>query len=152
MVKILIILGVVVVLLAGGGGTVYFFRADLFGGGEPKKADIAKTPDVLFVDLESLTVAVIRNRRIEKHVVLQVSLEVADEPSRAEVSKALPRLKDAFIKDLYDYYAVRMPGQDGINVEGIKKRLKRTGEEIMGGGKIRAVLIQGAVERETGEQ
>jgi flagellar basal body-associated protein FliL len=140
------------VLLAGGGGAVYFFRDALFGGeGAPKKADIAKTADVVFVDLESLTVAVIRNSRVEKHVVLQVSLEVPDEATRANVSKALPRLKDAFIKDLYDYYAVRTPGSDGINVEGIKKRLKRTSDLIMGEGVIRAVLIQGAVERETND-
>jgi flagellar basal body-associated protein FliL len=151
-VKLIVILVVVVVLLAGGGGAVYFFRDALFGGeGAPKKADIAKTADVVFVDLESLTVAVIRNSRVEKHVVLQVSLEVPDEATRANVSKALPRLKDAFIKDLYDYYAVRTPGSDGINVEGIKKRLKRTSDLIMGEGVIRAVLIQGAVERETND-
>ncbi|HEX9903400.1 MAG TPA: hypothetical protein VGA77_00390 [Propylenella sp.] len=150
--KLIVILVVVVVLLAGGGGAVYFFRDALFGGeGAPKKADIAKTADVVFVDLESLTVAVIRNSRVEKHVVLQVSLEVPDEATRANVSKALPRLKDAFIKDLYDYYAVRTPGSDGINVEGIKKRLKRTSDLIMGEGVIRAVLIQGAVERETND-
>jgi flagellar basal body-associated protein FliL len=150
--KLIVILVVVVVLLAGGGGGVYFFRDALFGGeSAPKKADIAKTADILFVDLESLTVAVIRNSRVEKHVVLQVSLEVPDEATRANVSKALPRLKDAFIKDLYDYYAVRTPGSDGINVEGIKKRLKRTSDLIMGDGVIRAVLIQGAVERETSD-
>jgi flagellar basal body-associated protein FliL len=150
--KLIVILVVVVVLLAGGGGGVYFFRDALFGGeSAPKKADIAKTADILFVDLESLTVAVIRNSRVEKHVVLQVSLEVPDEATRANVSKALPRLKDAFIKDLYDYYAVRTPGSDGINVEGIKKRLKRTSDLIMGEGVIRAVLIQGAVERETND-
>jgi flagellar basal body-associated protein FliL len=151
--KLIVILVVVVVLLAGGGGGVYFFRDALFGGeSAPKKAEIAKAADVVFVDLESLTVAVIRNSRIEKHVVLQVSLEVPDEATRANVAKALPRLKDAFIKDLYDYYAVRTPGSDGINVEGIKKRLKRTSDLIMGEGVIRAVLIQGAVERETSDK
>jgi flagellar basal body-associated protein FliL len=150
--KLIVILVVVVVLLAGGGGGVYFFRDALFGESTPKKAEIAKTADVVFVELESMTVAVIRNSRIEKHVVLQVSLEVPDEATRANVAKALPRLKDAFIKDLYDYYAVRTPGSDGINVEGIKKRLKRTSDLIMGEGVIRAVLIQGAVERETGDK
>jgi flagellar basal body-associated protein FliL len=150
--KLIVILVVVVVLLAGGGGGVYFFRDALFGESAPKKAEIAKTADVVFVELESMTVAVIRNSRIEKHVVLQVSLEVPDEATRANVAKALPRLKDAFIKDLYDYYAVRTPGSDGINVEGIKKRLKRTSDLIMGEGVIRAVLIQGAVERETGDK
>jgi flagellar basal body-associated protein FliL len=149
--KLIIIGVIVVVLLAGGGGAAYFFRADLFGDTAAQKAPIAKTADALFVDLESITIAVIRNRRIEKHVVLQLSLEVPDEESRSAVSHALPRVKDAFIKDLYDYYAVQPPGREGINVEAIKKRLKRTADEVMGPGKVRAVLIQGAVERAAGD-
>jgi flagellar FliL protein len=146
---LILIIAVVAVLLVGGGGAAYFFRADLFGGSAAEKAPIAKSADSLFVDLESITIAVIRNRRIQKHVVLQVTLEVPDEESRAVVSHALPRVKDAFIKDLYDYYAIQQQGREGINVEAIKKRLKRTADEALGPGKVRAVLIQGAVERES---
>jgi flagellar basal body-associated protein FliL len=145
--KLIIIAVIVVVLLAGGGGAAYVFRADLFGDGSVDRPPIATSADTLFVDLESVTIAVIRNRRIEKHVVLQVTLEVPDEEARGAVSRALPRVKDAFIKDLYDYYAVQPPGREGINVEAIKKRLKRTADGVMGAGKVRAVLIQGAVER-----
>lgn len=148
--KLAVILVIVVVLLAGGGGAVYFFRADVFGDdGAAERPPIAKTANALFVDLESVTIAVIRNRRIEKHVVLQISLEVPDEESRAAVSHALPRVKDAFIKDLYDYYAVQPAGREAINVEAIKKRLKRTADHVLGKGRIQAVLIQGAIERES---
>ncbi len=147
--KLILIIAVVAVLLVGGGGAAYFFRADLFGESAAEKAPIAKSADSLFVDLESITIAVIRNRRIQKHLVLQVTLEVPDEESRAAVSHALPRVKDAFIKDLYDYYAIQQQGREGINVEAIKKRLKRTADEALGPGKVRAVLIQGAVERES---
>ena len=145
--KLIVIVVIVLVLLAGGGGAAYYFRADLFGD-SASRPPITKTTDTLFVDLESMTIAVIRNRRIAKHVVLQVTLEVPDEETRASVSHALPRIKDAFIKDLYDYYAVQQQGRDGINVEAIKKRLKRTADEVMGPGKVNAVLIQGAVERQ----
>jgi flagellar protein FliL len=149
--KLIIIIAVVVVLLLGGGGAAYFFRGELFGGKHAaEKPPIAKSANAIFVDLESLAVAVIRNQRIEKQVVLQVSLEVPDEPARVKVSQALPRIKDAFIRDLYDYFALQAPGHEGINVEAIKKRLKRTADAVMGKDMIRAVLIQGAVERETG--
>ncbi|MEM9684447.1 MAG: flagellar basal body-associated FliL family protein, partial [Pseudomonadota bacterium] len=82
--------------------------------------------------------------------LLQVTLEVGDEAARNKVSKALPRLKDAFIRDLYDYYAIQTPGRRGVNVEAIKRRLKRTADEVVGDGGVTKVLIQGAVERETG--
>lgn len=150
--KLIVIVVIVVVLLAGGGGAAYFFRDALFGeeGGQPAaKMPIEKTPDILFVDLETLNIAVIHNRRIEKHVVLQVSLEVVDEDARAIVSKSLPRIKDAFIKDMYDFYAYQTPGKGGVNVEVIKRRLKRTVDEVMKDNSVKDVLIQGAIERES---
>lgn len=152
--KLIVILVIVAVLLLGGGGAVYFFNDALFGsaGGEAQtaaKLPIKAAPAVEFVDLETLNIAVIHNRRIEKHVVLQVSLEVVSDKARVTVSKALPRIKDAFIKDMYDYYAILPPGQRGVNVEAIKKRLKRTVDGVMRDGSVKDVLIQGAIERET---
>ena len=150
--KLIVIVVVVVVLLAGGGGAAYFFRDALFGaGGEQAaaKLPISKSPDALFVDLETLNIAVIHNRRIEKHVVLQVALEVVDEDARVLVSKSLPRIKDAFIKDMYDFYAYQNPDASGVNVEAIKRRLKRTVDGVMKDGSVKNVLIQGAIERDT---
>jgi flagellar FliL protein len=150
--KLIVIIVVVVVLLGGGGGAAYFFRDALFGAGGDEAA--AKLPietanDALFVDLETLNIAVIHNRRIEKHVVLQVALEVADEEARVIVSKSLPRIKDAFINDMYEFYAYQQPGQSGVNVEVIKRRLKHTVDEVMKDGSVKNVLIQGAIERST---
>ena len=152
--KLVVIVVVLLVLVAGGGGAVYFFKESLFGAegaaDVAAKAPIQTVPDALFVDLETLNIAVIHNRRVEKHVLLQVTLEVGNEETRTKVAKALPRIKDAFIRDLYDYYAVQTPGRRGINVEAIKRRLKRTADEVVGGDAVTKVLIQGAVERETG--
>ena len=149
--KLIVILVVVAILLLGGGGAAYFFRDALFGGGASSaaKLPIKTDPEAQFVDLETINIAVIRNRRVEKHVVIQVSLEVANNEARVEVSKALPRIKDAFIKDMYDYYAIAPAGQQGVNVEAIKKRLKRTVDTVMRDGSVKDVLIQGAIERET---
>jgi len=152
--KLIIILVIVAVLLLGGGGAAYFFRDALFGGETSETQAAAKLPikretDAQFVDLETINIAVIRNRRVEKHVVLQVSLEIASEEVRAKVSKALPRIKDAFIKDMYDYYAIIPLNRKGVNVEAIKKRLKRTVATVMRDGSVKDVLIQGAIERET---
>lgn len=153
--KLIVILVVVAVLLLGGGGAIYFFRDAVFGGGESAetaaKLPISKTPDALFVNIETLNVTVIRNRRVDKHILLQVTLEVANEEARVLVSKTLPRIKDAFIREMYDYYAILPPNQRGINVEVIKKRLKRAADRVMGDDSIKNVLIQGAVERESGQ-
>jgi flagellar protein FliL len=152
--KLIVILVVVAVLLLGGGGAAYFFRDALFGGETggtqaAGKLAIKKEIDAQFVDMETINIAVIRNRRVEKQVVLQVSLEIANEEARGPVTKALPRIKDAFIKDMYDYYAIVPLSRKGVNVEAIKKRLKRTVGTVIRNGSVKDVLIQGAIERET---
>jgi len=150
--KLIVIMIVVAVLLFGGGGAAYFFRDAIFGGDGTQtagKLPIKTDLEAQFVDLETINIAVIHNRRVEKHVVLQVSLEVANEETRARVAKALPRIKDAFIKDMYDYYAIIPSNRQGVNVEAIKKRLKRTVKTVIRDGSVKDVLIQGAIERET---
>jgi flagellar FliL protein len=150
--KLVVILIVVAILLLGGAGAAYFFSDALFGdGGETEtaeKAPIQSNTDALFVDLETINIAVIRNRRIQKHVILQVSLEIASEEARQPVTKALPRIKDAFINEMYDYYAIVPANRKGVNVEAIKKRLKRTVDTVMRDDSVKDVLIQGAIERE----
>ena len=152
--KLIIILVIVAVLLLGGGGAAYFFRDALFGAETSETQAAAKLPikkatNAQFVDLETINIAIIRNRRVVKHVILQVSLEIANEEVRAAVTNALPRIKDAFIKDMYDYYAIAPVKDNGVNVEAIKKRLKRTVATVVRNGSVTDVLIQGAIERDT---
>lgn len=159
--KKIIIIVVVILLLAGGGAAAFFFlqqeETDTAAGeaGEPGQEQAAaevepeKTEDPNYLDMENLAIPIIRNRRIEKHVILKVSLEMVDEDTLDDAKPYMPRLKDAFIKDLYDYYSYQSPGQK-INTEAIKSRLKVAGDKVVGRGKIRKVLIQAAFQRSAG--
>lgn len=149
--KLIIIAVVVLVLLAGGGAAFYFFNggfsSDDQGDQTADQPTASLWDDPIFVEIDNLTIPIIRNRRIEKHVLLRVTLEMVDGDARDDVRSSMPKLKDAFIKNLYDYYTYQAPGQQGINLEVIKKRLKRAADRAVGKGKIRSVLIQGALER-----
>lgn len=157
--KKIIIIVVVILLLAGGGAAAFFFlqqKETSTAAGEAGEAgqeqaagDAKKKGDPNYLDMENLAIPVIRNRRIEKHVILKVSLEMMDDDALEESKPYMPRLKDAFIKDLYDYYSYQSPGQK-INTEAIKIRLKVAGDKVVGQGKIRKVLIQAAFQRSAG--
>ncbi len=159
--KKIIIIVVVILLLAGGGAAAFFFlqqeeantASDEAGEAGQNPADVQveakKTDDPNYLDMENLAIPIIRNRRIEKHVILKVSLEMMDEDSLEDARPYMPRLKDAFIKDLYDYYSYQTPGTK-INTEAIKGRLKEAGDKVVGNGKIRKVLIQAAFQRSAG--
>lgn len=149
--KLIIIVVVVIVLLAGGGAAFYFLQVAPGGPSEESagSAPVAEEPavDPSYVDMSNLAIPIIRNRRIEKHILLRITLEMVDEDAKEDVKPFLPRIKDAFIKDMYDYYSYQPPGQTGIDTDVIKKRLKAAGERLVGKGAIRNVLIQAAFER-----
>ena len=149
--KLIIIVVVVILLLGGGGAAFYFLQGESAdpaaetADGAPAVEESGDEPS--YVDMNNLTIPIIRNRRIERHILLRVTLEMVDEDAKEEVKPFLPRVKDAFIKDMYDYYSYQAPGQSGINTDAIKKRLKVAGDRVVGKGKIRNVLIQAAFER-----
>ncbi len=157
----IIIIVVVILLLAGGGAAAFFFLQQeeistaVGETGETEQdqsgvqVEAKKTDDPNYLDMENLAIPIIRNRRIEKHVILKVSLEMMDEDALDDAKPYMPRLKDAFIKDLYDYYSYQSPGTK-INRAAIKGRLKEAGDKVVGRGKIRKVLIQAAFQRSAG--
>jgi flagellar protein FliL len=159
--KKIIIIIVVILLLAGGGAAAFFFLQQeeiSTATGEAGEAgqdqtgaqlEAKKTDDPNYLDMENLAIPIIRNRRIEKHVILKVSLEMMDEDALEDAKPYMPRLKDAFIKALYDYYSYQSPGAK-INTEAIKNRLKVAGDRVVGRGKIQKVLIQAAFQRSAG--
>lgn len=97
--------------------------------------------------MEGLTIPVIRGGRVEKYVLVKVTLEMEDSKSKSLAERSFPRLKDAFYRALHDYFGFQRPGTKGINVRVVKARLMRAGARAIGKKKIKAVLIQGAFER-----
>ncbi|MGI9387978.1 MAG: hypothetical protein ACR2OX_11160, partial [Methyloligellaceae bacterium] len=108
--------------------------------------------DPIFLQLENLAIPVIRNNRVEKHLQLRITLEMMDDSALDDVRDRVAVVRDAFIKDLADYYAFQTTDEPGVNVDAIKKRLKGAADRAVGNGKIRNVLIQAALERNTKSQ
>lgn len=151
--KRIVIAVVVVVLLAGGGGGFYYF-SDGFGvfGSQSDEdgqtvADSGSGDEPIFLDFENMAIPVIRNNRVEKHLQLRITLEMTSKKARDDVEDRVPVVRDAFIRDLADYYAFQTTDEATLNIDAIKKRLKRAADRAVGGGKVRSVLIQAALER-----
>lgn len=124
--------------------------APVHAADEKKDADAPlDTPE--FIKMDSLTIPVIRGGRVEKYVLIKVTLEMVDSKAKSLAVRSFPRLKDAFYRALHDYFGFQRPGTKGINVRVVKARLKRAGARAIGKNKIKAVLIQGAFERESGK-
>ena len=147
--RTVIIILVALLVMAGCGGAVWYFflqaEAPIVEAEKKERKASLEVPE--FVDIENLSIPVIREGRVEKYITISVSLEMTNKESKALADEAFPRLKDAIFRDLYSYFSMQQSGNAGLNVAQVKSRLLWAAERAIGDGRIKQVIIQGAYER-----
>lgn len=149
--KILIIGGVAGLLAAGGGGGYFVFVA----GAKAEKAEMAEEeappppplpelPKVTFFKLDPLNVP-FSNANKSRRLMLVVSLELRDADAKARVEHLLPRLRDAFLQDLYQRPLEAKTGGQ-TDFDQIKWRLMARSEAVLGANVVTGILVQQAVQ------
>ncbi len=155
----LIIIGVVALLVLGGGGAAAYFlflqpaEASISEEGEEghaKKDDHGKKDDghggghgAEFVELDPLILPIVDNEGVNQVVSLVIALEVGNAEDAAQVTHMAPKLKDAYIQDMYGVLNRHAALKGGvIQVGTIKKRLNKISDEIMGEDVVTDVLLQ----------
>ncbi len=135
-------------LLAAGGGAAawYFLFQEEFG--ETAEAMLApltsQEPEIM--EMQALSIPVIRNGELQKYVLINVSLELDGPESRVFVYARMAKLEDAFFRDLHGYFgSVADPSK--VNVRLLTVRLYRQAVRILGEERLKKVHIIGAYER-----
>lgn len=146
--RIVIAVAVVSVLALGGAAGWFFF---LRGGDvEHEKTAESEIPaeidQLRFIKLDAFSIPVIRYGKVSKYILLQTTLEVANQAARDRAQRLMPRLKDAFLMDLHGYFADRPANKTGINSRTVRKRMKRIADRTLGPEIIIDVIIEGALE------
>lgn len=158
------VIALVAVLLVGGGaaGAYFYFDkpAEAAGGpvDEVKKAEHeakvegAESAAVQeFVSLDVLVLPIIDDSGVTQTVTLVISLEVPDAATAEEVKRLSPRLKDAFIQDMYGALNRKNAMNKGVlQVSMVKDRLNRVSKKVLGEDKINDVLLQVVQQRSVG--
>ena len=135
----------------GAGGAVWYFFMQADAPIEDQTGENKSALEVSeFIDIENLSIPVIREGRVDRYIMISVSLEMRDQDSKALGDEAFPRLKDAVFSQLYSYFSMQQSSESGINVGQVKARLLWAAERAIGKGHVRQVIIQGAYERKGG--
>ena len=147
----IVIIIIAIFVIAGAGGAIWYFFMQADAPIEDQTGENKSSfEESEFVDIENLSIPVIREGRVDRYILISVSLEMRDQDSKALGDEAFPRLKDAVFSQLYSYFSVQQSGQSGINVAQVKERLLWAAERAIGKGHVRQVIIQGAYERKGG--
>ena len=150
----------VALMLAGGGaaGGYFFFQNSAVASAGPvnelahaekmKREAKAKhaskeAKDLKFVKLEPLILPIIDNIGVTQVVTLVVVLEVNGSDAASKAQMYAPRLKDAFIQDMYGVLNRKASLEGGvIKVDQLKARLNRATKKVLGENQVNDVLLQ----------
>jgi flagellar FliL protein len=152
--KMVILVLVAFVILGGGGGGAYYFlgigqqasaASDSHGDAHDKKDSHGDDShgSFEFVELAPLILPILDNGGVHQVVSVVIAIEVRDHKGAEKVKRLAPRLKDAYIQDLYgalNLYAARDGG--AVQVGLIKKRLTIMTRQIIGEDLVNDVLLQ----------
>lgn len=139
-------------LLGGGGAGVYIYfqkpaQAAVNANGEivPAQKAAKKKPDTpsKFVEMDPLVLPIVTRNGVTQVLSMVVVLEVPDEKAMKSAEHLAPRLKDAFIQDMYGALSHEAVMSDGLlQVAPIKERLTRISNRVLGEDAVDDVLIQ----------
>ena len=95
-----------------------------------------------FVDMEPLIIPIFQGENVTTTIQITVKLEVIGTDNVLRIRKLLPRLNDAFLRDLYSYIPRLLRKTDRVNVMVVKKRLQRVSDKVAGPGTVDGILVQ----------
>jgi len=147
---ILIALGALIILGGGAAGAYFYFLKPAEASAvdtidyekEAKKKD-KHNEHFEFVELDPLILPIVDKNGVSQTVSLVIALEVPDADAKAKIIKLTPRIKDAFIQDLYGVLNKHAALKGGvIQVDILKKRLNKVSAKVAGQDTVHDVLLQ----------
>lgn len=143
---------------AGGVGGYFFFKQSAVASLGPvevnamsykqkKELEEMSAKEMLkelrFVELDPIILPILDQSGVSQVVTLVVSIEVFGDDNADYALHLAPRLKDAFIQDMYGVLNRKASLEGGVvKVEQLKERLNRVSAKILGDSKVNGVLLQ----------
>ncbi len=99
-----------------------------------------------FVTMDVLVIPIFQGEKVAATVQIQLKLEATNVENASEIARLLPRLNDAFLRDLYGFIPRHLRKEERLDVALIKDRLQMVGDKVAGPGVIKSVLVQAVLE------
>jgi len=145
-----------ILVLGGAGAGAYFYFHQPAEAAVDASAEVKKEPEHAkkghgegesekseYVTLDPLILPIIDKDGISQTVSIVISVEVSDKDKAEAVTDMVPRLKDAYIQEMYGVLNKQAALQGGVVQVGmIKERLNQITQRVMGEGVVNDVLLQ----------
>ena len=148
---VLIALGALIALGGGAAGAYFYFgktaEASKIEKFDDESHETASEDGVLssheYVELDPLILPIVDQNGVSQTVSMVVVLEVPGGFAKSRVERNTPRLKDAFIQDMYGVLNKHAALKGGVlQVDMLKSRLRKVSKRVVGADNVDDVLLQ----------
>lgn len=147
--KKIIIIVVALVMLGGGGfSALKALKMGPFAEeGEVVEEEAPPAEPPRIIEFDPLYLPIFRGNKVAATIQIQFRLEAQGEENEAKIIKLLPRLNDAFLRDLYVFIPEQLNKTEKIDPKVIMRRLHQVGARVTGKGVIAGVVVQSVASR-----
>jgi len=151
--KVIIIAAAAVLLLGGGGAGAFFFlgqkpaeakaeddhgkSAGGHGGGHGE----AKPETRRFVTVDNLNAPLAGSVNRNEWVFFEISLEVKNDDDKKTLVVKMPRLRDAFLREIYARTVLKQDGSGQVDIDGVRSRFLKAANQVAGSDVVLDVLV-----------
>lgn len=136
------------VALAALGMIVLAASAQAAGKSRPKYERLEGGP--YYMQMQRIVVPQILDNSVQKLFTFMLVVEFADAEARERAMTVMPKLTDAFVRDLHVLTSRPAAGENGPDLTVTKKYLLRSSQRILGAEAVKDVLIERTIMRKTG--
>ncbi|MCW8835319.1 MAG: hypothetical protein OQJ99_03000 [Rhodospirillales bacterium] len=149
---------IISLLIVTAGASISVMQMMGIGPFAPKEGDVAEESlaekmipqrPPSFLEVNPLMIPIFQEDRVVTTVQIQLKLEVKSE-NEEEVRKVMPRISDAYLRDLYSYVPRMLEKHENLDLKALKQRLMWLSEKIAGPGMVDDVLIQSVMDNQRG--
>jgi hypothetical protein len=143
---LIIVLAIIVLSVAGSVAFMQQMEIGPFANEKPLTSEEKTEKLRRYILMEPLSISIFRGGAVATTIELKVQLETVAGRERS-INKKLPRLKDAFIRDLHSYFPRLLGKKTELDIPNLARRMFLIGERTLGKGVIEDLSILSASNR-----
>jgi flagellar basal body-associated protein FliL len=112
---------------------------------KPEGSERKITSSPSWISVEPIAVAILRQNRIQGMFLVEFGLDIQDEALRTKADESLPRLRDAWLRNVSDLATTRVRVGRQADLDVLTTRLQTTTDQMLGGPGAKVLLLQAVV-------
>ena len=138
--KIVIIFAVLLMLTGGTISVLKWLKIGPFSESVEEEEAAPQEPPVV-IKMDKLSIPIFAENTIAATILIELKIEVIGIEKQEKVTKLLPRLSDAFFKDLYVYIPRLVRRETKLTKSILTKRMHQVADKLFGQGVLHKIII-----------